>query len=270
MDGLMVDGEQIRVMSSSGQGIWKPKPIAGALSVLTAPPAPGQPPPYDDDWLDETRLAYAYERNDPDLFTNRALRLAWEHQLPLVYLYGVASGRYLAEYPVFVARDRPADLRVDLLIGGRPGEPGVAVEIDGRSYTTRPTRARLHQHGFRSRVLSAYGSRCALCSLGHASLLDAAHIVPDGEPTGLAVTPNGMALCKIHHAAYDQYFIGIRPDLVVEVNDALLAEKDGPMLRHGLQELHHQGVRVVPTSAHDKPDRDRLEWRWDRYRAHAR
>lgn len=267
--GIEVDGHQIRVMSS-GLGIWKPAGLQAALSVMTTAPKPGHPPPYDDDWIDETRLSYAYQGDDPSLWTNRSLRLAWEHQLPIVYLYGVAKGWYLAEFPVYVASDRPRDLRVDLVIGGRPGEPSIGVEVDGRAYATRPTRTRLHQHGFRTRVLTAYQGRCAMCSLRHSVLLDAAHIVPDGEPGGLAITANGMALCKIHHAAYDELFVGVRPDLVVEVNRDLLEEKDGPMLRHGLQDLHNQRVRVVPRGRIDKPDTERLEWRYERFIARQR
>jgi hypothetical protein len=35
-------------------------------------------------------------------------------------------------------------------------------------------------------------------------LLDAAHILPDGHPKGEPVVPNGLALCKLHHAAFDR------------------------------------------------------------------
>jgi putative restriction endonuclease len=49
-------------------------------------------------------------------------------------------------------------------------------------------------------VMQAYGTRCAVCSLTHGQLLDAAHIVEDGLPKGDPVTPNGLSLCKIHHA----------------------------------------------------------------------
>ena len=73
--------------------------------------------------------------------------------------------------------------------------------------------------------------------LHHGSLLDAAHIVPDTEPAGIPTTPNGLALCKIHHAAYDQNMLGVSPDYKVSINREVLAEVDGPMLKHGLQEM---------------------------------
>lgn len=263
--GVEFEGQVLRVLSS-GQGIFKPAALGAALSVMTTAPKPGEPPPYEDRWIDEARLSYAYQGTDADLWTNRAMRTAWEHQLPLVYLYGVSPGRYLAEFPVYVAADDPAGLRVELVICAQPGAPSTEVEIDGRRYATYATRRRIHQHGFRVRVLDAYQRRCAMCSLGHAVLLDAAHIVPDGEPGGLAVTANGMSLCKIHHAAYDGLFLGVRPDLTVEVNSELLEERDGPMLRHGIQDLHRQRLRVVPSRRLDRPDAERLEWRYERFR----
>jgi hypothetical protein len=53
-----------------------------------------------------------------------------------------------------------------------------------REYVTRAVRQRLHQQLFRERVLRAYQERCALCSLRHQELLDAAHITPDSHPEG--------------------------------------------------------------------------------------
>jgi putative restriction endonuclease len=114
--------------------------------------------------------------------------------------------------------------------------------------------------------MRAYGSRCALCSLRHGELLDAAHIVPDGLDNGAAVVRNGLALCKIHHAAFDARIVGIRPDLGVEVRPDLLAEIDGPMLRHGIQGLHGGRLMVVPDARSERPDPQRLEWAYERFR----
>ena len=83
----------------------------------------------------------------------------------------------------------------------------------------------------------------------------------------LADAQNGLALCKIHHAAYDQDILGISPDRVVHINSDVLAERDGPMLRHGLQEFHRAALRVVPSRAVDQPDPDRLAERFARFEA---
>jgi len=131
-------------------------------------------------------------------------------------------------------------------------------------YAARQTRQRLHQPVFREQVLHAYQSKCAVCRLRHAELLDAAHIIGDSEQGGDPVVPNGMALCKIHHAAFDRNFLGVTPDYEVRINSALLHEVDGPMLKYGLQEMHGESIAVPPHDA-AKPDRDRLGIRYQRF-----
>jgi putative restriction endonuclease len=74
-----------------------------------------------------------------------------------------------------------------------------------------------------------------------------------------------LSLCKIHHAAYDQNFVGVRPDLEIEVRRDVLDEVDGPMLLHGIQEL--AGARLsVPRSRSARPDPGRLEERYEEFR----
>lgn len=99
----------------------------------------------------------------------------------------------------------------------------------------------------------------------HAELLDAAHIIPDSEPEGDPVVPNGIALCKLHHAAYDRHILGIRPDYVVEIREDILNEIDGPMLQHGIKELHEQRI-LVPRDNELKPNPVLLERRFRRFR----
>ena len=118
---------------------------------------------------------------------------------------------------------------------------------------------------FRQRVLRAYQLTCAVCRLKHAELLDAAHILPDGHPQGEPIVPNGLALCKLHHAAFDTNIIGIRPDLILEVRKDVLAEIDGPMLQHGLQGMHGQTI-LVPDRAALRPRREFLDERYELFK----
>lgn len=78
---------------------------------------------------------------------------------------------------------------------------------------------------------------------------------------------NGLALCKIHHIAYDQNFMAIRPDYTVEISRRLLEERDGPMLRHGLQEHHGRALMRIPARRADRPDTDRLMERYQQFLA---
>ena len=130
-----------------------------------------------------------------------------------------------------------------------------------RKYATRQMIQRLHQGTFRERVLEAYREYCAICNLKHRELLDAAHIIPDNLG-GKPVVPNGLSLCKIHHAAFDQNIIGVTPDYKIHVREDILHEIDGPMLKHGIQEMHGNKL-ILPRSFTSRPNRDWLEERYE-------
>jgi putative restriction endonuclease len=113
--------------------------------------------------------------------------------------------------------------------------------------------------------MRAYQHTCAVCQLKRRELLDAAHILGDREESGLPEMTNGVALCKIHHAAFDSHILGIRPDYVVEIRDDVLAEVDGPMLQFGLQATHGQTL-LLPERRNDRPSPGLLEIRYERFR----
>lgn len=136
-----------------------------------------------------------------------------------------------------------------------------------RRYLIGQTKQRLHQPVFRASVIRVYAERCSVCALNHPELLDAAHIVPDSDDAGIAAVRNGMALCKIHHAAFDSGFLGIRPDLVVEIRPDLLDEVDGPMTLHGLQGRHNQPLMALPRRRAERPAAELLEDAYARFRA---
>jgi putative restriction endonuclease len=172
-------------------------------------------------------------------------------------------------FPVYILWEEPENKQfvIDLNVGRGIVSQSSPVEEHLRRYLTVETKRRLHQPVFRSTVLRAYQSRCAVCSLAHRELLDAAHIVADSHEAGIASVVNGLALCKIHHAAFDAHILGIRPDLIVEVREDILREVDGPMLRHGIQERHRQRLMVVPANRAEMPNIDLLEVAYREFRS---
>ena len=191
--------------------------------------------------------------------------------VPLIYLYGVTPGRYMPVWPVYIVRDPPAELSFSVAVDApympvmsnfKPDPNSLEAR---RAYITVLTQQRLHQQGFRERVLRAYREQCAICRLRHDELLDAAHILPDSHPKGEPIVPNGLALCALHHAAFDRNILGIRPDFIVEVRMDILREKDGPMLLHGLQGF--QGKTILrPSSRALWPRADFLAERYEEFR----
>lgn len=273
--GFIFEGERIPLVNPQ-RGIFKPKQIRFLLSIKTVFPKPGGRVWYDDQREvhrqifegDET-VDYAFMGQDPDAADNRWLREAFENQIPIIYFLGIAPGRYQAMLPTFISGWDSKALKARVAFGASDQEtlvpPETALE---RRYALRAVKQRLHQASFRETVITAYNGRCALSGLPEPLLLDAAHIVSDkDEQFGQPVVPNGIPLSKIHHAAFDAHLIGIDPDYRLHVSGRLLGQNDGPIL-NALKQLDG-GVIHLPDRVRDRPDRDRLALRFERFKAVA-
>lgn len=274
--GFEFSGERIPLVNPR-RGIFKPRQMKYLLSIRTVFPKPGNKVWYDDQrkvhqalYHSEEYVEYAFMGDDPDAADNRWLREACEGQIPIVYFIGVAPGRFFPACPSYIANwDK---LRLIAKIGfGEPSEylmPKFSDNAPARKYALRVVKQRMHQATFREAVISAYGTRCAISGLSEARLLDAAHIIEDGHETlGLPIVQNGLPLSKIHHAAFDAHLIGIDPDYRIHVSSRLLEQKDGPMLE-AIKAVDGQVIRL-PTRQMDRPDRDRLAIRFERFAANA-
>jgi putative restriction endonuclease len=271
--GFTLRGVRIPLMGP--QGIFKPAVLERIpLSITTAPLKEGKRRPYEDELREDGLISYKYRGEDVSHPENDGLRLAMQHQTPLVYFYGLVPSWYLAEYPTFIVGDDPATLTFTVAVDDArmmkpPSSEQVHEEATAarREYVTRTVQQRMHQAGFRERVIAAYEASCAICNLRHEPLLEAAHILSDKHPRGEPWVSNGLALCKLHHAAYDVNILGIRPDYVVEIRGDILTEKDGPMLTHGLQELDGRTLMKVPRSKSKQPNPEFLQIRYEGFRA---
>lgn len=262
--GITFRGERVPLIGP--QGIFKPRIMELPLSITTSPKSP-----YQDAFTPEGMVRYQYRGPDPQHHENVGLRAAMMRRKPLVYFHGVVPGKYVAAWPVYIVGDDPKGLHVTVAVDDKaslsmPMQDIVADDSSHirRKYITTAVKHRLHQRLFRERVLAAYRERCALCRLRHSALLDAAHITPDSDRDGEPLVTNGVSLCKLHHAAFDQNILGIRPDYVVEIRQDILDEIDGPMLRFGLQEMHGNTINV-PRPERLRPDRIALEKRYQSF-----
>ena len=253
-------GDHTRRLIDTTRGIWNPRDLVATLSVVSSPDGP-----YDDRDVEGGLFRYHY-RAGSAAGDNTKLRRAAELALPIILLRKIAAGVFVPVFPVYVVDDdvaaREFTLALDESLRFLP-KPAEWTE-DQRRYAERVVRQRLHQPEFRGRVIRAYATRCAICSLRHGELLDAAHITADSEDGGLPVVTNGLSLCKIHHSAYDARLLGISPDYTVHIDGDLLVEVDGPMLEHGIQAMHGRRL-LLPERAADWPDRDRLAARFESF-----
>lgn len=260
--------EGVRIPLLGPQGIFKPAAMTVMpLSITTVPVIEGKARPYEDEITADGLIVYRYRGTDPMHRENVGLRRAMQTSTPLIYFYGLVPGQYAAAWPSYIVGDDPEQLTFTVAVDEPHAlvatQPSETIRDDiRRRYATRLHLQRLHQVGFRQRVIRAYQEACAVCSLRHKELLDAAHILPDSHPKGEPSVTNGLALCKLHHSAFDWNIIGVRPDLVVEVSSKVLHEIDGPMLVHGLQGFHETKLQI-PRSRHERPNPEFLEERYE-------
>jgi putative restriction endonuclease len=263
--GFIFRGENVPLLSA--QGIFKPRIMNLPISITTSPESP-----YDDSFGEDGLIRYKYRGTDPNHRDNVGLRLLMERRIPLIYFHGIIPNRYLTIWPTFIVGDDPASLTFQVAVEdksllNKSVENEIAEsDIARRTYLTTSIRQRLHQRGFREKVLQAYRDSCALCRLRHRELLDAAHIIPDNEPEGLPLVTNGLSLCKLHHSAFDSFIIGITPDYEIVVRTDVLEEIDGPVLQYALKNMHKSKL-ILPTSIKDRPNRDHLAWRFEKFKS---
>lgn len=261
LEALRIDnGEVRRVIDQSG-GIWNPADLNATLSVVSSPDSQ-----YADTDIGDSLFAYDYRVGSTN-GSNRKLRRAYELALPIILLRKIKKAVFVPIFPVYVVADDVTHRRFMLALDESlrfVADPLHLKPVE-REYAERAVKLRLHQPEFRGRILIAYEQRCTVCTLKHGKLLDAAHIIGDNKPHGLPIVENGLSLCKIHHAAYDANLLGISPNYVVSINRELMEDKDGPMLRHGLQEMDGRALALPPRRA-DHPSKERLAERFDEFR----
>lgn len=120
------------------------------------------------------------------------------------------------------------------------------------------TRTKARDPNFRDRVLKAYGDQCAVCGIRMQILraplgLEAAHVrwVAFGGPDDVT---NGIALCALHHKAFDLGAFTIEPGGRLLISEYLTGDGADVLLGH--ESLHLRRTNV----AADRPEPRHLEW----------
>lgn len=185
--GFLFQGERLPLVNPQ-RGIFKPQHLRHLLSIRTVFPKPGAKVWYDDQravhrqiFESDTAVEYSFMGHNPQAADNRWLREAMEARVTVIYLVGVAPGKYTFfatritgwDNATLKAQVSFASLSVDATATSDP--------VVERRYAIRIAKQRLHQATFREAVLGAYGERCAVSGLPEPMLLDAAHIISDGN-----------------------------------------------------------------------------------------
>ena len=126
-----------------------------------------------------------------------------------------------------------------------------------RRYRIVETMRAHREARFRPEVLRAYGHQCACCSVS-LNLVDAAHIIPVRQAGSTDEVVNGLALCRLHHAAFDNGLIGVRSDYRIVENPRVIERLTDLNFLRGIDEfrgllrpvIRHPNV----TEVRPKPD----------------
>jgi hypothetical protein len=136
-----------------------------------------------------------------------------------------------------------------------PSLPQSSIELER---VLREVRRRLGQSDFRKDLIVAYDARCAVSACDAIEALEAAHIAPYSDK-GSNQPCNGLLLRADIHTLFDQDLIGIDPQTMTITLGSALA---------GTSYSNLQGGQLaVPTNDSDRPDKNALAVRWERFLA---
>lgn len=245
-----------------GRGIFKPEQLQdGPLTLVSS--LGGN---YEDEALAGDVMLYDYA---PQSFAwaNEGLKRLSQQGRSVILLKQVKPKprpEYMIFAPVVVQGfdEVGRKFRLDLSASPAVGEPiGSAPATYARRYTETIARARLHQAYFRRDALTAYKSRCCICSLSERPLLDAAHIIADNTDGGVANVTNGMAMCPTHHRAFDRHLLLVAPDYKVHIQRDLLTDAKSDATARVLLEFDGKGINL-PRDPRYRPNPEFLKAKW--------
>jgi len=130
----------------------------------------------------------------------------------------------------------------------------VKVKNNKRKIILAQIAKRFRENDFKKRVLGAYQNRCSVCGI-QLNLIDAAHIIPVAVDTSTDETRNGIALCKLHHSAYDRNLISFDERYKIELSTSEVARLTAQNLIGGLKEFkkHLKTAIILPSDRRDYP-----------------
>lgn len=144
------------------------------------------------------------------------------------------------------------------------------IPFNKEKITAKVTRESIIRiRGFRLAVIEAYDCRCAFCGLKLNSPdalwweVQAAHIVPHSE-NGKDDVLNGIALCRLHHWAFDAGWFTIEDDFTIHVSSKInsLPSDYGKMNDYDfLRILSNQNLKILlPERKGIYPHQSAISW----------
>ncbi len=189
------------------------------------------------EWLQV--LGFVKRHDELSVLTPRGKTLVRSREIGLE---GLSSEKCSPDSPSTKGNQRSQDeeTALDLPVAN---PPQLTDEANGYTQTRRRTRS----SQFSRRVKRLYEQTCAFCGVRRETPdgnweVEAAHIHPKKE-AGTDDVRNGIALCKLHHWAFDAGWFSISDDYEILVKDA----SD----REGYDEFHHLAGTTIKLPEND-------------------
>jgi putative restriction endonuclease len=123
-----------------------------------------------------------------------------------------------------------------------------------RQSTIQTINRKIRDVSYKARVLGAYQNTCAFCGI-QLKLVDAAHIMPVSHALSTDETANGIALCALHHRAYDRMLVTFDESYQIKINELRINHLKAEDLGAGADKFV-QGLRsmiILPATRTDRP-----------------
>lgn len=127
-------------------------------------------------------------------------------------------------------------------------------KITARETVLSQVKKKIRDSSFKKRILNAYGNRCAMCSV-QLKLIDAAHILPV-QHNGNDSNDNGIALCAIHHRAYDSHLVTFDESYNIMINEKKHLLLQRLNLDSGFDKFKNdlRPMIILPPTIQDRPN----------------
>ncbi len=129
----------------------------------------------------------------------------------------------------------------------------IATITEERQITVSNVKKKIRDNSFKSRILTSYSNKCAFCNM-QLKLIDAAHIVPV-HYDGTDETSNGIALCALHHRAYDRNLVTFNEEYQIRYNENEFNKLKEIGLDGGADKFINQLRSIInlPPAINDRP-----------------
>jgi putative restriction endonuclease len=191
-----------------------------------------------------THAFSTYERTNGEIAISFRPEFLVEYVLNLGHLHGITS------------EDKETLKVLNAIDEMDKRENGDEVGIFQRREIISNIKRKYREHDFRRRALSAYAATCAFCGV-QLKLVEAAHIIPVAAESSTDETANGVALCALHHKAYDQNLLSFDEEYRIEISSTTMLSLTRLNLSGGLKHFQSglKNAILLPADKRDYPSK---------------